>query len=187
MDRAGFVLVGGKSSRMGTNKALLPFKGRTLVQHVADQVNAAAGSITLVGNPAEYSYLGYPVVEDIFHGCGPLSGIHTALLASRASWCLILACDLPAITAEFLCRLMERAESSAGDAVLPAGPSALPEPLCAAYRPRCAATIAHALERHVRRVTDGLAGLQVDIWRIPDGGYFHNLNTPGEWAHFCNA
>lgn len=187
MDRAGFVLVGGKSSRMGRNKALLPFKGRTLLQHVTGVVHAVAGNVTLVGNPVEYSYFGYPVVEDIFHNSGPLSGVHAALHASHAEWNLILACDMPEITSDFLSRLMRHAEGSTADAVLPAGPSGLPEPLCGAYRGRCADAITRALERHICKVTDGLAGLQIEVWRVPEKRYFHNLNTPQDWAYYSNG
>src|SRR5260370_42365165 len=58
VSRAGYILVGGKSSRMGQDKAFLPFGNTTLVQHVAETVRAAAGSVTLIGDPANYSDLG---------------------------------------------------------------------------------------------------------------------------------
>jgi len=186
MKRAAFVLAGGKSSRMGRDKALLPFKGRVLVELIAAEARAVAGNITLIGNPALYAYLGYPVVRDIFLGCGPLAGIYTALTVTQADWNLIVACDMPGVTAEFLAQLMERAEASGADAVLPAGPDGMPEPLCAAYHRRSAEGIASALAQGVRKVTDGLASLQIDLWRVPHSHYFRNLNTALEWACYSH-
>lgn len=187
MERAGFVLAGGRSSRMGHDKALLPFKGRTLVEYIAAEVCAAAGNVTLVADPSRYANFGYPVIQDVIPGCGPLSGIHTALNASHAEWNLIVACDMPEVKAEFLCLIMERAEAGNADAVLPASPTGLPEPLCAAYRRRAAGAIAAALKRGVRKVTGGLEGLAIDIWRVDESRYFHNLNTPQEWTCYSNG
>jgi len=172
---------------MGRDKALLPFKGRTLVECVAAEVHAVTGTVTLVGDVSRYSNLSYPVIEDIFPGRGPLSGIHAALSASRAEWNLIVACDMPEVTSDFLRKIVERAEGGGADAVLPAGPSGLPEPLCAAYRRRSLEAIAHALERGIRKVTDGLAGLAVDIWHVPESHYFHNLNIPQDWSSYPNG
>src|SRR5712691_8368629 len=100
--RAGFVLVGGKSSRMGRDKANLPFEGRTLVERVAAAVADAAGSVTLVGPPGRYESLGLPVIADLEPDLGPLGGIHAALSATSAAWNLIAACDLPAVSGPFL-------------------------------------------------------------------------------------
>jgi molybdenum cofactor guanylyltransferase len=186
MIRAGFVLAGGRSSRMGRDKALLPFKGRTLLECVAAEVHQVTNAVTVVGNISRHSYLSYPVIEDIFPGRGPLSGIHAALAASCAEWNLIVACDMPEVTSDFLRKVLERAENGGADAVLPAGPSGLPEPLCAAYRRRSLEVIAGALERGIRKVIDGLAGLTVDIWRVPDARYFHNLNSPEDLSFYAN-
>ena len=187
MNRAGFVLAGGRSSRMGRNKALLPFRGRTLVQYVADQVRCAAGDVSLVGDHTIYSYLGYPVIEDTHPGYGPLSGIHAALHASSAEWNLVVACDMPEITADFLKSLLDRAEKTAADAVIPAGPTGDPEPLCAAYHRRSAATVTDAIERDIHKVMDGLAAIEIEIWSVSEAKYFHNLNTPQEWLCYSNA
>jgi molybdopterin-guanine dinucleotide biosynthesis protein A len=100
--RAGFVLVGGNSSRMGRDKARLPFHGTTLVEHVASTVADAAGSVTLVGAPERYASLGFPMLVDSRTGAGPLAGIHTALASSPAAWNLIVACD--AYPREVICR-----------------------------------------------------------------------------------
>jgi len=74
--RAGYVLVGGRSSRMGRDKALLPFRGEPLACSVARQVELAAGSVVMVGDPDLYGSLRYPVIPDAFPGEGPLSGIN---------------------------------------------------------------------------------------------------------------
>ena len=71
--------MGGRSSRMGRDKALLPFRGGALAQSVARAVSATAGSVTLVGDPERYGGLGYAVIADIYPGEGPLGGILTAL------------------------------------------------------------------------------------------------------------
>jgi len=177
---AGFVLVGGKSSRMGRDKALLPFQGKPLVEHVAEAVRAAAGSLALIGNPAAYGHLGYPVFPDSV-AAGPLGGICSALENSAAEWNLVLACDMPEVSPEFLSELLERAVRSEADCFLPAGPSGMLEPLCAAYHARCLAEIRGAIERGVRKITDGLRTLRMEIWRVNSDSCFRNINTYDEW------
>jgi molybdopterin-guanine dinucleotide biosynthesis protein A len=186
MQRAAFVLAGGRSSRMGSDKALLPFRGRTLVEHVMAQVDSVISNVTLVGDSSRYIDFRYPVTEDRFEGCGPLAGIHAALAITNCEWNLILACDMPEITPQFLNQLMERAESGCADAVIPVPPGGVPEPLCAAYQRRCVGVIANALRNGVRKVTDGLAGLEIDYWSVPHSHFFRNLNTPQEWALYSH-
>jgi len=185
MKCAGFVLAGGRSSRMGSDKALLPFRQGTLLQYVAAQVKAATGNITLVGDPARYSNFGYLVIADIFVGCGPLAGIHSALHRSTAEWNLIVACDMPEINVDFLRQLVERAQGGTADAVIPES-EGLPQPLCAAYRRGAVHAISTALETGVRKVTSGLQQLQIDLWPVPESRYFHNLNTPHDWAAYSD-
>src|SRR5689334_13277077 len=100
---------------MATDKALLPFRGATLVQHVASAVLAATGSVTLVGEPQRYLHLGYPVVPDRVPGAGPLGGIASALAATTAEWNLVLACDMPEVSVHFLEQLLAAAEASSAD------------------------------------------------------------------------
>src|SRR5205807_1875209 len=116
--RAGFVLVGGNSSRMGQDKACLPFQGKTLLEHVAAAVAEAAGSVTLVGAPERYQSLGFPIIADSRPGAGPLAGIHTALSISHADWNMIVACDMPGISAPFLKSLLAAAAASGADCLI---------------------------------------------------------------------
>jgi molybdopterin-guanine dinucleotide biosynthesis protein A len=182
--RAGSVLVGGGSSRMGRDKALLPYRGGTLAQYVAGEVERAAGSVILVGDPQRYGGLGYPVVRDLAPGAGPLVAICSALRSSAAEWNLVLACDMPRVTAPFLAELLEIAVASGADCLVPAGPAGLPEPLCAVYRARCLPVLAAATARGTRKVMDGLAATNLKIFPVADGTVFANCNTPEDWdAH----
>lgn len=182
ISRAGFVLVGGDSRRMGSDKALLPWRGATLAQYVAGEVAAAAGTAVLVGDPVKYGGLGYAVVRDLAPGTGPLGGICSALRSSSAEWNLVVACDMPGVTATFLTRLLEAAAASGADCLVPAGPEGRPEPLCAVYHARALPAIAAALARGVRKVTDGLRDTRISVFPVEERQVFENCNTREEWA-----
>jgi molybdopterin-guanine dinucleotide biosynthesis protein A len=184
VSRAGYVLVGGRSSRMGKDKALLPFGGITLGQYVADTAAAAVGKVTLVGDPERYGFLGYPVLADRYPGEGPLGGILTALALSAEEWNLVLACDMPAVSREFLIRLLEAAEASDADALTPAGPSGRPEPLCAVYHRRALTRFEHVFARGERKISLALAALHTVILPVEETGRFENVNTPADWAAY---
>ena len=194
MSRAGFVLVGGNSSRMGTNKAFLRIGERSLLDCAARVVCQAAGSVALVGDPAIYGNLGYAVAPDTMPGLGPLAGIHAALqyshLQRAADWNLVTACDMPALSSELLESMLDLAETEGDiswDCVIPEGPTGRLEPLCAVYHRRCLDRIERALATGVRKVTEGVAGLRVLPRRFADDRAFQNLNTPLQWDRFVNG
>jgi molybdopterin-guanine dinucleotide biosynthesis protein A len=184
---AGFVLAGGASTRMGRAKALLEIGGVPLLVRTVRLVESAAGRATVIGNPDAYQFLGLRVIDDDWPGAGPLGGIATALRASSAPWNLVVACDLPYLTREWLDYLVGRALTSWADAVLPMNTRGA-EPLCAAYHKRGEAAIRAALEQGVRKVTDGLKDLRVETiepaeWKAfdSDGLLFKNMNSPEDY------
>lgn len=181
MHRSGFVLAGGRSSRMGRDKALLPYHGTTLVQHVAQAVEKAAGSVALVGDPARYSALGYPVYRDKFPGCGPLGGIYTALAVSSTDWNLIVACDMPGVSVEVLEGLLERANGSDSDCVVAAGPTGEAEPLLAVYHRRCLPELEHAIREKRFKMRELVTVLGAQTQPV-HSGVLSNVNTPAEWS-----
>ncbi len=184
--RAGFVLAGGSSSRMGRDKALLPWRGGVLIEYVAKIVGAAAGSVTVIGPPERYAAFGFPVEADDHAGLGPIGGIEKALGATKAAWNLIVACDMPALDTAFLGSLFDAAEASGADVVMPLGESARPQPLCAVYHRRCLAVVREAIARGERKVTAALAGLRIHT--VPgEARDFTNLNTPAELARFTGV
>lgn len=179
-DRAGWVLAGGESSRMGRDKALLNLSGIPLVLRAAHAAAEVCGSVSLVGDPAKYSALGFSVVADRFTGMGPAAGIEAALAATKADWNLILACDMPSLNAAIL----ESLFTGEADCSLPRYPDGKVEPLCAVYHRRCHAHIRAALEKGVRKVTGALEGLALRYVPVTSEEPFTNLNTPEDVERF---
>jgi|SRR5579863_3847021 len=182
MLRAGFVLTGGQSSRMGVDKALLAFQGATLLRHQAEVVREAAGSAILIGEPVRYGDLGYRVYPDRIPGCGPAGGIATALSLALAEWNLIVACDMPGVTVEVLRLLIEKTESTPARSVVPIGPDGEPEPLCAVYHTDCLVVLDRALREKRLKMRDLVRDLESLFVSGIDSTCFANANTPADWA-----
>jgi len=170
---------------MGRDKALLPYRGGTLLESVAQAVKLAVGSASLVGNGQQYADLGYPIIPDLHPGEGPLGGILTALGATAADWNLVTACDMPALDSDFLRGLMDAAEQSAGDALIPAGPSGLLEPLCAVYHRRAAQGLQAAFADGIRKVASALERVGAITYPVLEVTPFQNVNTPEDWASYA--
>jgi molybdopterin-guanine dinucleotide biosynthesis protein A len=192
---AGFILAGGASSRMGRDKGLLDFDGVPLILHTARLLEPLVGEVTVVGSPIRYRKLGLRTIADNAQtqlgadclGSGPLAGIASALAETRSAWNLIVACDLPYLSEKWLDWLLSRALRSRGEAVVPRTARGI-EPLAAVYRHECAAPIAAAFERGVRKVSDAIEELRVDFvyareWRAIDqnGLILKNMNAPGDY------
>jgi len=183
MQASGFVLAGGGSTRMGRNKALLPFHGMTLVEHIAGIVREAAGSVTLIGDPGQLGHLGLPVIPDQIAGRGPAGGIETALTITSTDWNLIAGCDMPGLTRGILLRLLGRAALTTSRCVAAAASDGEPEPLCAVYHRRCLPVVGRAIRENRLKMKDLLAELGAELMPV-DPAAIANANTPGEWAEF---
>ena len=178
--RAGFVLTGGRSSRMGRDKAALPMGESTLLEHVAGCVRSAAGNVALIGAPERYVGLGLTALADRYEDCGPLGGLCTALEVSAAEWNLIVACDMPAVTSDFLCGLLSAAESSGGDCLVPETRDGL-HPLCAAYHRRAGSVARRQILDKCFKMHDFIANLRAARFPTP-AVFVENVNTPQDWA-----
>ena len=183
----GFVLAGGKSSRMGVDKALLEIDGISLIERAASLLQSVTGDPTIIGSTSLYSSLGTKIVADDWPGHGPLGGMATALRVSRTPWNLIIACDLPYLTKAWLDFLIERALKSKADAVVPMNERG-PEPLCAMYHKTAENRIRSAVEGGVHKVTDSFSRLRVEYlergeWKAfaSEGLLFKNVNSPADY------
>lgn len=101
MKTTGIILAGGKSSRMGKNKALLPFGDKKVIERIVEKMQMITDHVILVTNTfEEYKFLNLPMVADQYKGLGPLAGIHAGLEASRTDHNLVVACDMPFVSVE---------------------------------------------------------------------------------------
>ena len=180
---SGFVLAGGRSSRMGSDKAFLQFGGRTLLVRALDLLHALTPEVCIVGPAAKFAAHG-PVVEDRHVGRGPLAGIHAALSASSTELNLILAVDLPFVTESLLRFIVEQARASDALVTVPRIAGGY-QPLCSVYRRAFASVAQAALERGRNKIdalfvatTTRILG-ESELRRFAFSAVmFENLNTP---------
>ena len=195
---AGYVLAGGASRRFGKDKALVELGGKPMLLRMLAAVDQARSRDELVcdavtvGSEDRYHTVWTRCVEDRWPGEGPLGGIVTALLYTQeqrpqCDWNLIVGCDMPFLTAEWLRFLTERAAKSEAEVVLPHSVQG-PEPLCACWRTDAVETLRVAFERGVRKVTEGIALLSAEVldeaeWKRFDnaGRLFSNMNTAQDY------
>ncbi len=185
---AAFLQAGGKSTRMGENKALLDFQGQTLLARALHTLNEICGEVSIVGDPATFAGQGR-VIADIFPNCGPLGGIHAALVHSSADLNLMLAVDMPFVTVELLQFLLGAAEGS--DTVTANAMVTVPrtarglQPLCAVYRRAFSPVAEQALRAGKYKIDAAFVDIPIraiDEEELAAAGFsekdFFNVNTP---------
>ena len=192
----GYVLSGGASSRFGRDKALVRFGATPLLLHIVQLAQTCASDVTVAASAQKYRDLAanLKIIEDQWPGEGPLGGIITALQHTAAAdrsveWNLILSCDMPFLTAEWLQFLATRAcESNKEIQVILPHSAHGPEPLCACYRTSAADGLKNVFDRGVRKVTQALKEVRTEVlddsvWKRFDsaGRLFWNMNTPTDF------
>jgi len=130
MNVEAFILAGGASSRMGTDKSQLLIDRQTFTERISEMLLTLTDSVTLVGRQLDTSAL--PTVPDVYQQWGALGGLHAALSACRREWAIVVACDLPFVSAELFSSLASLRLDH--EAVVPIQPDGRPQPLAALYR-----------------------------------------------------
>lgn len=182
-----FILAGGRSSRMGTDKGLMDFRGKPMIESVGDVLRPLFSNIVIVSNNPAYTKFGFEVIPDDIPAAGPLGGIITGLRFSKTDWSFFVACDMPLVSVpviETLTNLTEQPSSSVSDVILYQKDSRF-EPLCALYHKKSLIKFEECAGR-------GNFKLQVAIslmnrtsvnWNKisrSEGDPFVNINTPDE-------
>ncbi len=185
MEISGIILAGGRSYRMGRNKALMDLDGLTLIERVARVLSRLCREIIVAGgDPAELEHLGYPLVPDIHPGCGPLSGIHAGLMAARNRYSFVSACDTPFLDEKLIGKIIS--EANGYDAVILKHGDYF-EPLSSLYSKAFISAAEESIKNGAYKVT---AALSLVRWKplavgrddIPDlEKTLFNINTPRDY------
>jgi len=185
-DITGVILAGGKSRRMGVNKALLDIDGQPLIARIFDVVAELFREVIIVTNtPDIYQFLGCRMVPDVYPGCGSIAGIHSGLLACHTEKICVVPCDAPFVSPsllEFLCDI-----DADYDAIIPRSGHGM-EPLQAVYRRTCVAAFEKAIATQTYALHKVLRDLHCrylepeEYRHISDAGLsFCNLNHPSDY------
>ena len=179
----GLILLGGKSSRYGSNKALVEIEGVRLVDRVAGVMKSIFHRVLLLTNtPEEYAYLQLPMVEDLIKDLGPMGGIHTGLMTMSDEAGFIVACDMPFLSERLIRHMVDVRDDF--DAVVPRMDWML-EPLHALYSKKCLPAIQEAIEQHQHQIAKCFTRMRVryvdeEELRLWDQGLrsLFNINKP---------
>lgn len=178
----GILLAGGKSSRMGSNKAFLELNGRTLAERSLKVLEDIFEEVLISSNQPElYLRYNYPVVTDIIPGKGPLGGLYSSLKAAKYDYVFLAACDMPFLNKEGICFLAEKLDDY--DIVIPYALSRL-HPLHAFYSRRILDLVERNLKNERLRIVELLPECRSNVVRVEPalrGEIFMNVNTPEEW------
>ena len=180
------ILAGGPSSRMKSNKALLPYRGGRFIDAIYRLLSSIFSDVILVtNNPEQYEFLPCNKVQDIYKGMGVLAGIHSGLFHSSNPVIFAVACDMPYLKEELIRYMASRAD--AGGVLIPDSPKGL-EPLHAFYGKECLAAIETALKSGQKRIVsffDQTNVSKIDAEEIsyfdPAFASFINVNTPDDY------
>jgi molybdopterin-guanine dinucleotide biosynthesis protein A len=188
----GYVLAGGASARFGRDKALVEFDGEPMLLRMRDLLRSVVGNTAVIAAPTKYASIGVESEPDLWPGEGPLGGIITSLMHSQAAqesreWNLIVGCDMPFLTREWLAHLVRRALASDAELIAPRSAKGV-EPLCVCWRTSSAPKLKRAFESGVRKVTEAMSQVRMEIMDEPEwkrfdsaGRLFWNMNTLADY------
>jgi molybdenum cofactor guanylyltransferase len=188
----GFVLVGGKSSRMGVDKFALKFGGETFLERAVNTLKPICESVKIVLNQHQNIETNQPIVRDIYQKRGALGGIHAALKDCETKFAIILAVDLPFVKTEAIENLIKIALSSNKYlAYIPRQTDSRAQPLCAVYRAKyCLPTLEKLLNENnsasVRDFLKLIFSQYVEAHRLSaDKNLLLNINRPADFEEIC--
>ncbi len=180
------LLVGGRSRRMGQDKARLKVGGTALAERLLRLVRPLVGRVVLCGDRPDLADLGVEVVSDRRPGQGPLAGLEAALQVAQVPWVMLLACDLAALdpaTLRLLLAGREAAEAEGALAVVVRGPRG-PEPLVALYHQQLGPEVSRRLDMGARALHRLIEATRVSWVEVEDARVLVNLNTPEDLEAF---
>lgn len=180
------VLAGGKSSRMGEDKGMLPINGKPLIAHIVEQLQDSFDEIIIGANdPEKYRFLNLPVIPDLEKDRGPLMGIYSCLKASTNNINFITACDIPTMNIGLINNMILLADGV--DIVMPVGKENHYEPLFAVYLKSVLPSADIVLKNNCRRIIELLNFAKVRFIDFDNSKWYENLNHKVDYLNFIES
>ncbi|WP_438425864.1 molybdenum cofactor guanylyltransferase [Aquimarina macrocephali] len=183
----GIILAGGKSSRMGREKGLILLDGKPFIQHGIDALQPLVNTIIIVSSNSDYDVFEVDRVEDIIVESGPLAGLHSGLMHSKTEHNLVISCDVPLITTEFLKKLLYYKKEDYDIVQFEAEGKSTP--LIALYKKRCADQCQELLANGERRLRKLVSAVKTKTITVLDKELVlvTNMNTVEDLKTITNA
>ena len=184
----GYILAGGKSSRMGTDKGLLLFEGKAMIQYVIEQMQPIFDKLVIVSNNPEYEKFGLEVIPDLIKDIGPAGGIYTALHHSEAKLNFMVSCDMPFVTQEAIAFIVKNADEN--QIALLENQGKL-EPLFGLYAKDCERVWLQLIQQKTVKLQDMVSYFKLKIIPIENNeifaaSFFKNINTKEDFNNALN-
>lgn len=167
-----YILAGGKSSRMGSDKGLLLFRNKPMIERIIAQLRPLFQKIIIVSNNPEYTKFGLEVIEDLIKGLGPASGIYTGLRHTQSKSVFFVSCDMPFVTTNAIQFMLENSEPHR--ITLPIHKGRI-EPLFGVYSRNCLKKWAELIEQGIIKVREMVTHFELQKIEIPNNPLFNDL------------
>ena len=180
LDASAIILSGGKSTRLGQDKSLLPFHGIPLIAHIASQLKPMFRECVVSTNdPEKYGLLGLSMVVDLRPGQGSLMGIASSLGHVAGDLSFVIGCDIPTVDYRYVQQMVSLAEGF--DIVMPRDAEGRFEPLFAVYRRNVRFAALEMLEAGERRIAALFDRVRVRFIDFDGGDWYKNINTMDDY------
>ena len=184
----GYILAGGKSSRMGTDKGLLLIEGKAMIEYVIEQMQPVFNNLVIVSNNPEYEKFGLEVIPDLIKDIGPAGGIYTALDHSEAKLNFMVSCDMPFVTQEAIAFIVKNVDEN--QIVLLENQGKL-EPLFGVYSKECEDKWLQLIQQNTIKLQEMVSYFKLKIIPIENNeifaaSFFKNINTKEDFNNALN-
>lgn len=187
-DTNGYILAGGKSSRMGTDKGLILFEGKAMIQYVIEQMQPLFSNLVIVSNNPEYEKFGLEVIPDLIKNIGPAGGIYTALSHSDTKLNFIVSCDMPFITQETIAYIFKYTDESQ---IILLEHQGIIGPLFGIYSKDCEKIWLECIQQKTYKLREMISNFKLKTIPIENNkifkeSFFKNINTKDDFENAFN-
>ena len=184
----GYILAGGKSSRMGIDKGLILFNGKVIIQHIIEQLQPLVSKLVIVSNNDEYEKFGIEVIADLIKDTGPAAGIYTALSHTNKNLNFIVSCDMPFINTNNIEFIIQNSAHS--QITVPVRKEII-EPLFGVYSKDCMTKWAELIQQGIIKLQEMILQFKLNIIKVDHNVLFNelsfmNINTKNDLENAFN-